>query len=322
MIDCLLCKSSANQKKLFSSKDLLTKLPGTFNLFQCKKCGLVFQNPRPKRRFIHLYYPDSLGYFTVQSKKSSIFRNIEIEVLVNYYGYSMLGKKNVLKMIVYFPFYFYLYRSQSIPKYRENGKLLDIGCSNGIKLEGLKGFGWETKGIEPNENAAKLAISKGLDVKIGSIQDIEFPKKYFDVIILDMVLEHLYNPDEALKKISSWLKKDGQLIFSIPYFEGIEFRIFKEYSYGLQLPTHMTFFNKKNIQSLLERDFSKIEYRFQHFDRDVVASAQYKYDATKNILYRFIANNKPFRFLIIKPLIFIFSLLRKTSRVTVFAIKK
>ena len=319
-VECLICKTASHRVKLFSARDLLTGLPGSFSICRCEKCGLVFQSPRPKERYIHLFYPDDLGYFTAQSKGMPLLEKIEQTVLTNYYGYP--GKKSIFDKIATYAFYAYIYKSRSIPNYRKNGALLEIGCSNGTKLESLKKLGWKTTGIELNKKAAKTAIEKGLDVWIGSIHDFDFPKESFDVIILDMVLEHLYAPDKALEKLTGWLKKDGQLIFSIPYFDGVEFRIFKEYSYGLQLPTHITFFNKRAIQHLLQQNFSAISYAFHHFDRDIIASAQYKYDATGSALHRFISRNKFFRTLIIRPVLFILSMLGKTSLVTVFARKR
>lgn len=139
---------------------------------------------------------------------------------------------------------------------------------------------------------------------------------------MSMVLEHLYDPLRILKKITSWLKPGGQLLLLIPYFEGFEFSVFKEYSYGLQLPTHITFFNKKILREYLSKlGYKDIKFYFQYFDRDVVASAGYKYADTGKWLYKFISSNKTFRRLAIRPFAFILSLLGKTSRVSVLAFK-
>jgi 2-polyprenyl-3-methyl-5-hydroxy-6-metoxy-1,4-benzoquinol methylase len=180
---------------------------------------------------------------------------------------------------------------------------------------------WKVKGIEINKKAADYAKNeRELDVEIGSIFDFNFEPSSFDVIILDMVLEHIYNPEQAIKKISKWLKKDGQLIFSLPYFYGFEFSVFKEFSHSLHLPAHITFFNKNAIAHLLGR-FSDINYVFHHFDRDIVASAEYKYQNNHNWVLKQIAKNKLLRWTIIKPLVFVMSLFKKTSRITVFATK-
>lgn len=320
-VTCLICKSNDHIEKLFIAKDLLCGLPGEFNVVKCLGCGLVFQNPRPQEQFIGNYYPDDLGYFNTQNENGGI-SFLSKKILTNFYAYTNLGKKKIVEKILLFPLYIYLYKHRSIPQYRKNGTLLEIGCSDGLALKKLQELSWQTKGIEMNSKAARYARdSRDLDVESGAVSNFKFKPESFDVIILDMVLEHLYNPDKTMKEIISWLKKDGELIFSIPYFGGLEFKVFKQYSYGLQLPTHITFFNKNSLYHIL-KGFQKIHFSFHHFDRDVVASAQYRYDARGSILDKFIATNKLFRILIIKPSVFILSLLGKTSRVTVFARKQ
>ena len=322
-VNCLFCKAMEKKELLFRVPDRINNLPGIFSLVKCKNCGLVFQSPRPKEQFIKYYYPDWMGYFQpLERKQSGLSRWIKSKVLFAFYDYKNLGNKKFFIKFLFFPIYLYFFKHQLIPKYIKNGKLLEIGCSNGTRLEKLKRWGWKVTGVELNKKAAIFGIEKrGLDIRIGSIFDFEFPSDSFDVIVMDMVLEHLYHPDKVILKITKWLKPKGQLMFSIPYFEGLEFRLFKEYAYSIHLPCHTYFFNKNHIKKLLNGHYQNIKFVFHHFDRDVVASSYYKYQDRKKLQFRFIAHNKTFRFLVIKPLIFLLSLLNKTSRVTVFAQK-
>jgi len=136
-----------------------------------------------------------------------------------------------------------------------------------------------------------------------------------------MALEHLYCPDRAISKITKWLKPGGQLLFSIPYFEGFEFRVFKSYAYGLHLPNHLYFFNKSHIRGLLGSSYRKIRFVFHRFDRDIVASSHYRYQSVGSPLLKLVAYSRPVRYLIVKPFVFFLSLFGWSSRVTVFAIK-
>jgi SAM-dependent methyltransferase len=322
-VKCPICKSGKYLTKLFSAPDRLTNLPGIFYLARCQKCTLTFQSPRPKEEYIHYYYPDTIGYFNPEAAiPSKLSLKIDTLLLINFYNYTNLGKANFLLKILLFPVFYFFYKHHSIPQFKKNGKLLEVGCSNGNKLKKLTRLGWDTTGIEINNASANNARKQGMHVKTGSIFDFNFEEQYFDVIILDMVMEHIYDPALALKNITSWLKPGGELIFSIPYFEGIEFKIFKEHSYGLQLPTHITFFNKKTIYLLLKKDFASIKFAFHHFDRDIVASAHYKYTTTNNFFYKIIAYNKFIRWIFIKPLVFTLSIFQKTSRATIFATKR
>jgi len=110
------------------------------------------------------------------------------------------------------------------------------------------------------------------------------------------------------------------MVFSMPYFNGLEFRWFKKYCYGLQLPFHITFFNKKVIKDYLKTlGYEDIKFYHHFFDRDIVVSAQYKYQDTGKLFYKMIGYNKPIRFLTVKPFVFLLSLISKTSRITVHA---
>lgn len=312
---------------LFKSPDRLTNLPGKFSICKCNDCGLVFQNPRVKEKYIGLYYTNKLGYYNppkdrVKNKnRTSIFRKfLKKQTLINHFNYNNLGKKNLFYLLLTAPFKRFL-KINSFPIFKKEGNLLEIGCGAGIFLERMKKLGWRVKGVEMGEKTALYAQKeKGLGVYHKRIEECDFNEGEFDVIVMNMLLEHLYNPFKSLQNITKWLKKDGQLIFSIPYFNGFEFMWFKEYCYGLHLPNHITFFNKKIIRDYLKK-FGYREIKFYHhfFDRDIVASAQYKYQDTGKLFYKMVGYNKPIRFLVVKPFVFLLSLISKTSRITVHA---
>ncbi|NQU83978.1 MAG: class I SAM-dependent methyltransferase [Parcubacteria group bacterium] len=323
-VECLFCKEKTKKKLLLRTPDRINNLPGIFSLVRCKKCGLVFQDPRPKEKYIKYYYPDSAGYYQpVEKKQLNIWRWIEKKTLINFYGYSNLGRVNTFIKFILYPIYFYFYKYKSFPHYVKNGKLLEIGCSNGALLKKLKGCGWKVTGIELNKKAAKYGQERAnLDIKIGSLFDYEFPKNSFDVVIMDMVLEHLFHPEKAIKKITDFLKPGGQLIFCIPTFDSFESKTFKEYTYICHLPCHLFFFNKSNVKRLLGHSYEKTKIIFHHFDRDIVASANYQYQNNKKYFYKILAFNKLFRALVIKPFVFCLSLLGRTSRMSIRTIKK
>ncbi len=312
---------------LFKSPDRLTNLPGEFSLCRCEKCGLVFQNPRVKEEDIGLYYTDKLGYYnppaeqtkqTIKTKAKNFLKN---QTLVNHFNYP-LAKKSFLLFCLSLPFRRWL-KVAGFPKFKSNGSILDIGCSHGEFLEEMKNFGWQVRGIEMDEKSAVFAKEKrNLEVSVGRVENCHFEKEEFDAITMRMVLEHLYNPFDVLKIITSWLKKEGELIFSIPYFDGFEFEWFKNYCYALHLPNHITFFNKKVLKKVLqENGFQKIKFYHHFFDRDIVASSQYKYQENKSKFYKFLGYSRFARLFIIKPLVFMLALLGKTSRVTIYAQK-
>ena len=102
-------------------------------------------------------------------------------------------------------------------------------------------------------------------------------------------------------------------MFSIPYFGGFEFGIFKEYSYGLQLPTHLYFYNKTHIASLL-KDFENIRYEFQPADKDLTEPLVYVAAEKQHPTLARIARNRWARLALFRPLSLVLAALGRSSR--------
>lgn len=320
---CPYC-SSVSIHFYLTAPDRLGRQPGEFSVFLCRRCGLVFQNPRVKESEIGSFYSEISYCHPPREKhtRKGLKKFLIEKGLANHFNYPLF-KKN--------PFYFLLtlplkrvLRVKGFPVFKSQGEVLEIGCGNGEFLEQLKNFGWRVKGIEMSESTSAFAREeRGLDIENKRIEECQFHKRRFDVVRMSMVLEHLYNPFQTLQVITSWLKPDGQLIFSIPYFNGFEFRMFKSYCYALHLPNHITFFNKKIIRQYLKKlGYKRVKFYHDYFDRDLVASSQYKYQDTGKLFYKVLAYNKIIRFLAVKPFVFLLSFLNQTSRITVYARKR
>jgi 2-polyprenyl-3-methyl-5-hydroxy-6-metoxy-1,4-benzoquinol methylase len=151
-------------------------------------------------------------------------------------------------------------RKEMLPFLPKSAKtILEIGCGQGNFSAQLVNKGMETWGIEPNEASSIEASKKLFKVLFGSLQNKldEIPNDYFDVIILNDVLEHLLEPSDDLKLLKSKLSKDGVLISSIPnvrYSKNIFNLLFKkDWKYtesGILDSTHFRFFTKRSIQRM------------------------------------------------------------------------
>lgn len=142
----------------------------------------------------------------------------------------------------------------------------------------------------------------------------------FDLIALRMVLEHMPYPSKAFKKLNGLLKKKDQLVIIVPDFSGVEFRLFKEYCYALQVPNHLNHFTPSTIRQYCEKYGFKVDRIIHHqFDRDFVASTQYmKEDGLKRWLAP-VLSNKIFRNIVLKAVVLLLSYSGMTSRMTIWA---
>ena len=101
----------------------------------------------------------------------------------------------------------------------EGGKALDVGCAYGYGLEILESFGYEGYGVDISSYAIDVAESR-LSGKVRlSVHDIRenlpFDTK-FDLIISLSVLEHLQDPETALKVCFNFLKDDSIFLATTP----------------------------------------------------------------------------------------------------------
>ena len=148
-------------------------------------------------------------------------------------------------------------------------KILEIGAGYGETLNYLKrvGVAKEVVGIELFKDNKNIEKYKDLDAFFfGDIQTLDTSKfeNYFDMIILADVLEHITEPIPVLNKVKGLLKKEGEIIVSMPNIRHYSsfFKIFVKGNFqyedsGIFDYTHMRFYCKKNMEALfLEAKFS------------------------------------------------------------------
>lgn len=206
-------------------------------------------------------------------------------------------------------------------------RILEIGCSYGLRLLELKNQGYEVKGIELSEESVGFALEKGLDVECASVETCSFPENSFDVIIMSMVLEHLRNPVSELSQIYKWIKPGGELLISVPCVDGFEFKRYMEYCYVIHPPYHIFIPTIKGLRTLLEPGFNINDIAFQAFHRDLVASAKFKRESgsdstfQENILH--IVNKFDSLKSVVRMMLLVYVHCRgKTSRVSLRCTKK
>lgn len=281
-VNCDFCNSD-KCNLLFNTKDFLFKTSTLeFKIVKCSRCGLVFTNPRFNTENLKIHYSKIINYDNRPRKNDLSHRfNLlrRVDILTDYFNYKILKRSRIRKFIQ-FPNYLKIRRkwksSPYVPKYKSNGKILEIGCAYGGFLYQLKELGWNVKGIELNEDAVKYAINKyKLDVENISIEGFETAEK-FDVIYLVNVLEHVESPKNVLTKIVQFLKPNGLLIISLPDFSGLEVRIFKRYSHCLHLPFHLYHFTPKTLENYVkEVGLERVKLTHISKDKEIIGPLSY-----------------------------------------------
>jgi 2-polyprenyl-3-methyl-5-hydroxy-6-metoxy-1,4-benzoquinol methylase len=146
--------------------------------------------------------------------------------------------------------------------------VLDVGCACGDLGIALKRFKQcDVHGFEYHPTSIDIARDTGAYTKVhqtdlNGIEDNAYPEYFgkFDAIVFGDVLEHLYNPEETMRKLLAYLKPGGFLLLSIPnvaHASIIANLLRGDFSYteiGLLDKTHVRFFTRRSIPVFLARN--------------------------------------------------------------------
>jgi ubiquinone/menaquinone biosynthesis C-methylase UbiE len=235
------------------------KLPGSFNLVQCKQCGLLYLNPRPTAEEMEHYYPkEYLPYTVAQQGEQSWLAYID-----HCYGHWK--------------------RLRAVEdRYSQGGHLLDVGCATGDFLQVMHRSGrWDVRGVDTSLEATQYARERyGLDVFTGEVSEAGYADGYFDVVTMWHVIEHVHDPKGTLAELHRIMKPGGLLVVSTPNLRSWDARIFGRYWVGLDAPRHLFVFSPATLQHLLQRaGFRTDQIRsFSLFYRPFARSMQFWLD--------------------------------------------
>jgi ubiquinone/menaquinone biosynthesis C-methylase UbiE len=101
----------------------------------------------------------------------------------------------------------------------KNQRVLDIGCGTGRYCELLAKRGAKVVGLDPSSRMlyyAKKKVTTELkfELRLGGIEDAEFPTNHFNVVLSALTLGHIPELQPVIEKIGRIIKSQGRLIVS------------------------------------------------------------------------------------------------------------
>lgn len=134
-------------------------------------------------------------------------------------------------------------------------KILDIGCRDG-ELTSTYVQGNKVVGLDIDKEALSR-MRKKLNIEAQwhdmNQEPLPFEGKYFDVVVMGELLEHLVSPQFAVDEAFRVLKSGGLLIGSIPNSFHWRGRLAFLGGKSIEDPTHLQLFSYQRIQDLLQR---------------------------------------------------------------------
>jgi 2-polyprenyl-3-methyl-5-hydroxy-6-metoxy-1,4-benzoquinol methylase len=265
-VKCDLCDDdNYDVKELMSVQDNLVNNPGIFRIVECKNCHLVYLNPRPRQNVINKYYPAEYECHFISGEDKKGLKDL-VKNFVRAYqpGYCKDRQNRIRKFILTTISNIFEKRIAIIVPFIKDGKILDIGCGSGGFLNWMKSYGWHTYGCDINDTACERARTRGLDIFWGQLEEAKYPDKFFDVITMNDVLEHIPSPSRVLCECYRILKEDGLLIVNLPNFDCFDRKIFQGNWYHLDAPRHLYHFSVSTLKWMLGKNGFHIEkYKFK-----------------------------------------------------------
>jgi glycosyltransferase involved in cell wall biosynthesis/SAM-dependent methyltransferase len=144
---------------------------------------------------------------------------------------------------------------------RGAGRLLDLGCNEGRNLDFFRRAGFETEGLEPNPNAARVARQRGHVIHESGIEVFE-PDQPYDVVVLSQVLEHALDPVDMLRHTRRLLAPGGEVWIGCPNVNSGLARLFGRRWINWHTPFHICHFDRRTLRRVIERaGFEVLEER-------------------------------------------------------------
>jgi len=187
-----------------------------YTILRCPDCGLEFSDP--------MVNPGSDWY-----NKAYAVRHAAVDTRIrDYYRW----------VVAYIPV---------------KGKLLDIGCGEGVFVNYARGKGFDAYGIDFSQKAIEIGKQwYGLvtihNCDLSEVKEITGCAEGFDIVTFFEVLEHLESPERFLAEVKTVLKADGYVAGSVPFKDRWPFREFNDYP-----PHHLTRWTETSLRRLFER---------------------------------------------------------------------
>jgi len=201
------------------------------DVIECAVCGFCHIDPLLSDEDLKKFYN---GEF-YEKECSDYFRNAEDDK-----EWSMLRSG------------YYFEKLENLTKGR---RLLDIGSGPGYFLEAAQERGWSVLGFEASTIAAEYTSARGIPVindfySAGKAQNLG----EFDVISLNLVLEHLRDPISVIDDAKRMLAPGGLLFLTVPNdFNPLQMQLWQEHGFApwwVVPKHHLNYFNPGSLKRL------------------------------------------------------------------------
>ncbi len=201
-------------------------------LVKCQQCGLVYVNPRPDPAELYALYGETY------------FHNNDSGV-VGYSNY-IKDEANIRRTSNK--------RLRLLERFIKPGRLLDVGCAVGFFIDEGRKRGWQVEGMDVSSFAVDYASEHfGLNVRNGTLTELEFENGAYDMVTLWDVIEHVPDPKAYIQRAAELLRQGGVISLATPDVDSIPAKLAGRRWVGYKLSEeHIYYFSIKTLSQMLE----------------------------------------------------------------------
>ena len=209
---------------------------GEFLIYRCDHCGTGFLNRPP-----HANWLKSIYRFSGQALTNAITLN---DVLAREAKYPnvILDADSI---------------AVQANRFDRSGisRALDIGSGFGFYTRALRKIGYQTVSINPGQYENAVFKELNGDEPLGLAFETYQTSARFGVVLMSQVLEHLLEPDQAIRKVSGILAPGGVFACAVPNYNSFLVKLLGTRDNAcLWVPEHVNYFSVNGLKTLMEKN--------------------------------------------------------------------
>jgi 2-polyprenyl-3-methyl-5-hydroxy-6-metoxy-1,4-benzoquinol methylase len=204
----------------------------TFSIWECGNCTLRFTQDVPDAASIGPYYK-SEDYISHTNTRKGLVNNL-------YHTVRKLTLSDKRRLL-------------SSATRLKQGKMLDIGAGTGAFAAHMAENGWEVTGLEPDEEARKVALAQN-NARLQPMSDFySLAPDSYDAITLWHVLEHVHDLHVYVGQLARLLKKEGRIFIAVPNYTSHDAAVYQGAWAAYDVPRHLYHFSPDAMEELLSK---------------------------------------------------------------------
>ncbi|MBF8248418.1 MAG: class I SAM-dependent methyltransferase [Bacteroidetes bacterium] len=236
---CRIC-GNTEKNRLFVIREMMFGTGESFDYFQCARCNCLQLNEIPAD--LSTYYESE--YYSLANDPS---KENKIARVVHNLRADQSLKRTRLGRYLLNVFPNYVLDAMSKIELHKSTRILDVGCGNGSLIYCLKEIGFKNvMGIDPFIKADTI-YDNGTQLKKTTL---EATTGSWDIVMLYDSFEHMPNPAEAVRSMSSLLSNDGVIIMTIPTVSSYAWETYGTHWVQLDAPRHLFLHSLESLRFL------------------------------------------------------------------------